>query len=151
MQHEMQHEIVQLNKMLVKIVIGLSFCRFSFLNKCVLVYFHYYHLSLIVLYAIGVKNTTFFKINTLLVLTRRFRRGNICAKGGECVRLSLRAARVNANLSAKKAAETIGVHYATILRWERGAAFPNVKQVQKIEEAYGIRYDDIIFLHNNTL
>ena len=42
----------------------------------------------------------------------------------EVIQISLAAARVNADLSQKEAAEKIGVAPVTLSRWEKGEAIP---------------------------
>ena len=65
------------------------------------------------------------------------------------MRMSLKAARVNAKLTQAQAAEKIGVSPDVISNWERFITYPDVSQLPKIEKAYGITYDDIIFLPEN--
>lgn len=60
-------------------------------------------------------------------------------------RMSLKAARVNAGLSRADAAKKIGVSVDTLFNWENSKTFPNVPQIVKIEEAYGVEYRDISF------
>lgn len=67
------------------------------------------------------------------------------------IKLSLKGARVNAGYSQKDAAEKLGVSNATLCSWENGESFPNVKYVDKICELYGVSYDDISFLPNDSL
>lgn len=65
--------------------------------------------------------------------------------------ISLKAARVNANLSQRDAAKKIGVSTDTIGKWERGLCVPNIRYIPKIEHAYGLKYDQIIFCHSFTV
>lgn len=65
------------------------------------------------------------------------------------MKVSLKAARVNANLDQKTAARFIGVTPETLGNWEKGNSYPNVPQITKIEELYKVKYDDIIFLPEN--
>ena len=58
----------------------------------------------------------------------------------------MKAARVNRNLTQSQAGLEIGVSKDTIGKWERNECVPNVKYIPAIEKAYGIKYDDIIFL-----
>ncbi len=67
------------------------------------------------------------------------------------MQITLKAARTNASLTQKEAAERIGVTVDTIGNWERGRSFPDALNIKRIEEAYSIRYDDLIFLPENTL
>lgn len=66
------------------------------------------------------------------------------------MKVSLKAARVNRNMSQEDAAKRLNVSKSTVSKWERGIAIPNVKQIPKIEQVYGVCYDDIIFLHSNN-
>ena len=65
--------------------------------------------------------------------------------------MTLEAARRNVKLTQKEAAERLGISNGTLCNWENGVSFPNVQQVEKICELYGLTYDDIIFLPNNSL
>lgn len=65
--------------------------------------------------------------------------------------ITLKAARVNMGMPQKKAAELIGISVDTLKNYERGKTFPDVLTLKKIEKAYGVRYENIIFLpRNNT-
>lgn len=60
-------------------------------------------------------------------------------------KMSLKAARINANLSRIDAAKKLGVSVDTLFNWENGKTFPNVPQIAKIEEIYNVQYKDISF------
>lgn len=60
--------------------------------------------------------------------------------------LTLKAARVNAGLDQKTAANRIGITPETLGNWESGTTFPNVPQIKKIEALYGVKYSDIKFV-----
>ena len=64
--------------------------------------------------------------------------------------MTLKAARVNKNLTQAEAAKQIGVTEDTISNWERMKSFPNVPQIRKIEEVYGVPYNDLIFLYESN-
>lgn len=66
------------------------------------------------------------------------------------MRMNLRAARVNKNLSQAQAAKLLGISVETLSRFERGITFPNVPIITKMEEVYGLSYDEIIFLPENN-
>ena len=66
-------------------------------------------------------------------------------------KITLKAARVNAGLTQKGAADKIGISNKTLHNWENGRSFPDVMQVNALCEAYGILYDDIIFLPSDSL
>ena len=65
--------------------------------------------------------------------------------------ISLKAARVNKNLTQKEAAKLIGISEDALRNYERGKSFPNVPTIKKVEEVYGVQYSDIIFLPNSTV
>lgn len=66
-------------------------------------------------------------------------------------KISLAAARVNANYSQKEAAKLLGVSNKTLCSWENGSSFPNTMQLEKILSLYKIPYDHLNFLPTNSL
>ena len=60
--------------------------------------------------------------------------------------ITLKAARVNKNLTQKEAAALIGISVETLANYEKGLSFPNVPVIKRIESVYGVQYSDIIFL-----
>lgn len=64
----------------------------------------------------------------------------------ERLKMTLKAARVNASLSQEEASERIGVTRHTLGNWECGKTYPNALHIKRIEEVYGVPYDRIIFL-----
>lgn len=62
------------------------------------------------------------------------------------MKLTLKAARVNKGLTQKDAAKLMGVSRNVISNWERQISFPDVLQVKRIEEVYGLQFQEIIFL-----
>lgn len=60
--------------------------------------------------------------------------------------LSLKAARVNCNLTQEEAAKMIGVTPKMLSDWENAKSFPSVKRLPAILKTYNVGYDDIIFL-----
>lgn len=67
------------------------------------------------------------------------------------VKISLEAARVNANLSQKEAAVALGVSNRTVCNWEKGNSFPSADKIDALCELYGLPYDCINFLPTNSL
>lgn len=65
-------------------------------------------------------------------------------------KITMKAARVNANLTQKELAELVGVTKDTVGKWERGLSFPSISKIPLLEKAYNIEYKDIIFLPNNN-
>ena len=60
--------------------------------------------------------------------------------------VTLKAARVNAGLTQKKAAEMLGISEFTLINYEKGKSSPDVHTLKKIENLYGVPYHRIIFL-----
>jgi transcriptional regulator with XRE-family HTH domain len=60
-------------------------------------------------------------------------------------KITLKAARVNANLSQQEAARRIGVAASTLRNWESGKTFPNQPKIEKMCEVYGISFDVLFF------
>jgi transcriptional regulator with XRE-family HTH domain len=54
------------------------------------------------------------------------------------MKIKLKAARVQAGLTMKQAAEKIGCHVSTIGEWEKDPSKVTAKNMTKIAEAYGI-------------
>lgn len=65
------------------------------------------------------------------------------------MKMTLRAARSNANLTQAEAAKKLNVSRDTISNWETAKSFPDAIKIRDIERVYGITYDEIIFLPNN--
>jgi len=64
--------------------------------------------------------------------------------------MTLKAARVNRNLTQVEAAEKLGVSKDTLWNYENGRSYPNVQIIKKMEELYKLSYNDINFLPDNN-
>lgn len=64
----------------------------------------------------------------------------------ENMRMTLKTARELAGLTQIEAAALIGVTPDTIGNYERGKSYPDIPILRKIEEAYGVSYNNLIFL-----
>lgn len=64
--------------------------------------------------------------------------------------MTLKAARVNQNLTQTEAAKLIGVSVDTLSNYERGTSFPDVPVIQRIEKVYKTPYNELIFLPSNN-
>ena len=62
-------------------------------------------------------------------------------------RLTLKAARVNADLTQGEAAKKLGVAPSTIRNWEKGKSLPSADKIDSVCEVYGLPYNDIIFFN----
>lgn len=65
------------------------------------------------------------------------------------IKLTLKAARVNAGLSQKAASKALKISNKTLCNWEMGKTVPNARYVDAICQLYGISYDNLIFLPCN--
>lgn len=60
--------------------------------------------------------------------------------------LTLKAARINVNLTQNQAAKLLNVSNDIISNWERGKTLPNAEQIRKIVDLYKVPYENLIFL-----
>ena len=67
------------------------------------------------------------------------------------MKVTLKAARVNKGLTQTEAAKRIGITVDTLANYEKGKTYPDVPVLKKIEAVYGIGYNNLIFLPDNTL
>ena len=65
------------------------------------------------------------------------------------MRITMKAARVNANLSQATAAKALNIGLKTLQNWESGVTFPRADRLKEICALYGCNLEDIIFLPNN--
>lgn len=64
-------------------------------------------------------------------------------EGGERMKVSLKAMRVNANLKQTEVARQLGISTLTLQSWENDKTSPKVNQLMKLCEIYGCTLDDI--------
>lgn len=62
------------------------------------------------------------------------------------MKCTLRAIRINKNLTQNEAAKGIGISVETLANYEKGITSPDIINLKKIEKFYGVNYNDIIFL-----
>ena len=60
-------------------------------------------------------------------------------------RISIKAARINVNLSLDEAAKKIGVNKRTLINYEKGTTIPNWETADKMSDVYGIPTDYLRF------
>lgn len=65
-------------------------------------------------------------------------------------KLTLKAARVNVNLTQEELAKQVGVSKDTVGKWERGLTFPNIQKIPLLEKVLNLKYENIIFLPNSN-
>ena len=63
----------------------------------------------------------------------------------EYPKITLKAARINADLSQKEAAEALNVNVSTLQNYETGKTVPDWEMVKRIEQVYSFPADFIIF------
>ena len=66
------------------------------------------------------------------------------------VKVTLKAARVNAGYTQKEAAELLDVSISTLKNWESGKSFPTQPMIEKICKLYSICYDAINFFASKS-
>lgn len=59
------------------------------------------------------------------------------------MRISIKAARVNANLTQEELANELGTNISTIVNWENGTTEPKLSHLKRISELSGIPIDFI--------
>lgn len=64
-------------------------------------------------------------------------------KGVENVKISLKAARVNAGLTQAQVAERIGCSRFAIMSWESGKVIPRFDKLQALRDLYGIPVENL--------
>lgn len=67
------------------------------------------------------------------------------------MKVTLKAARVNKGLTQNEAAKRIGITVDTLANYEKGKTYPDVPVLKRIEAVYGVSYNHLIFLSDNTL
>lgn len=60
-------------------------------------------------------------------------------------KISLKAARVNANLTQREAAKRLGICLSTLQNYESGVTVPDWNAVNRIVDVYGLPADYIFF------
>lgn len=63
--------------------------------------------------------------------------------------ITLKAARVNANLTQAEVVERLKISKNTLMSYEKYRTIPSIAMAQKFAELYGMNVDDIIFLPND--
>ena len=63
------------------------------------------------------------------------------------MRITMRAARVNAKLTQAEAAKRIGVHKKTLWSWENSKTVPKTDKIPIICATYKRTYDEIQWVH----
>ena len=61
------------------------------------------------------------------------------------MKIQLKAARVNANLTQDDVAKTLKIAKNSVVNYESYASVPSVELAQKLANLYGMKVDDIIW------
>ena len=62
--------------------------------------------------------------------------------------ITMKAARINANLTQEQAAKALEITKGTLASYEMGKTIPKIDMAKKIARLYGLTVDDIIFFEN---
>lgn len=63
------------------------------------------------------------------------------------MRVTLKAARTNADMTLETAAKAVNVTAQTLLNWEKGKSEPTIRQAYRLAEVYNADINDIIFFN----
>ena len=66
------------------------------------------------------------------------------------MQISLKAARVNAGLTQKIAAQSIGVDPSTVVSWENGKTAPRAPQLAALCKLYGVSIDQVFLREKSS-
>lgn len=75
---------------------------------------------------------------------------NRFAMGGDTMQISLKAARVNAELSQQSVANILKISKSTLINWEKGRTSPDVIQMKELCKIYKISLNDIFLQSKST-
>lgn len=65
--------------------------------------------------------------------------------------ISMKAARVNANMTLMNAAKALNISKGTLSNYEQGKSIPKIDLAQKMAKLYGLTVNDIIFLPSDCV
>ena len=63
------------------------------------------------------------------------------------MKITLKALRINKGVTQEETAKAIGLSVETWANYEAGRTFPDVPIIQRIEEYFDVKYDNINFLY----
>ena len=67
------------------------------------------------------------------------------------MKVSMKAMRVNRDMTQREAAEKIGIRRETLQSWEAGRTFPQAQKLKALCEVYRCKMDDIFLPDKLTL
>lgn len=59
------------------------------------------------------------------------------------MKVSLKAARINAGLTQEQAAKMVDIDVSTLAKWEKGRTYPTIDRFTVLCDTYGVAMDDI--------
>ncbi len=62
------------------------------------------------------------------------------------MKITLKAARVNAGLTQSDVVKKVGINKGTLVNYERFRTIPDVETAKKLATIYGLSINDLIFL-----
>lgn len=65
------------------------------------------------------------------------------------MKITLKAARVNVNLTLETAAKELGITKNTLINYEKYRTIPDIEMGTAMASLYGVSVDDLIFLPKN--
>lgn len=66
------------------------------------------------------------------------------------LKISLEAARVNAEMTQTEAAKAMNVTVNTLINWEKGRSEPSIGQARKIAKLYNVPLNAIFFMSDES-
>lgn len=66
------------------------------------------------------------------------------------MRVTMKAARTNADLTLDDAANALNISVQTLINWEKGRSEPVISQAYKLATLYGADINDIIFFESES-
>lgn len=71
-------------------------------------------------------------------------------KGVMCMQITMKQARVGADMTQADVAEKMGIHPTTYLRMEKHPEDLTIKQARVFSNIVGLKFDDIIFVDESN-
>lgn len=65
--------------------------------------------------------------------------------------ITIKAARVNQDLTQKEAAKLLNISFNTLINYELGKSLPNIEILQRMEQVYKMPYSELNFFPNNSI
>ncbi len=59
--------------------------------------------------------------------------------------ITIKAARVNQDLTQKEAAKLLNISFNTLINYELGKSLPNIEILQRMEQVYKMPYSELNF------